>query len=168
MINGYDILKKMYPDFDEESRTPNGLDLRLGKVYEISNEAPSYGIYDDEKFIPEHIELPVEDLPRLGKKGWKLLPFRPYILEINRQVEIFDDSMQLYNPRSTLLRCGTAIMTAVGDAGYNGKLAFLFVNFSTRPFILEKGVRFSQLVDFDVKGSSISYDGDFQEEKYES
>jgi len=168
MINGYDVLKKIYPNFDEELRTPNGLDLRLGKVYELSEDAPSYGIYKDKKFIPEHIELMPEDLPRNGKKGWKLQPQRPYILEVDRQIKISNDSMQLYHPRSSLLRSATNVFTAVGDAGYNGKLAFLFINFHSRPFIMEKGVPFVQLIDFDVRGASIAYDGDFQEEEDES
>ena len=173
MINGSKILLSKYPEFDEDSRTPNGLDLRLGKVYELSEEYLLYGLYEDKKIIPEHILLPEEESnrKRLNKEkdtletvvGWTLEPNRPYILEVNEPITISKDSAQLYKPRSTLLRCGVTILTAVGDAGYNGHLAFLCINYSSRPFFIEKNVRFAQLIDFEIKGNDQLYDGDFQE-----
>ena len=166
MINGYDILKERYPDFDEDSRTPNGIDLRLGKVYELSEEFISYGIYEDKKMIPEHIEVMAEPLWMNDKYGWTLNPGRAYILEVDREIKINENSMQLYRPRSTLLRAGISLHTACGDAGYNGKLAFLCINNSNRPFRMEEGVRFAQMIDFEVKGASTQYDGDYQNDKH--
>ena len=165
MINGYEILKKRYPDVDEESRTPNGIDLRLGRVFELSDDDQVYGIYEDKKMIPDHCEIFPEKIGR-GKEGWILIPQRPYILEVADPIKIDENSAQLYRPRSTLLRSGVNLCTAVGDAGYNGKLAFLCINHSSRPFKMEKGVRFAQLIDFEVVGATIKYDGDFQNDKH--
>ena len=171
MINGYDILKEKYPDFDEDSRTPNGLDLRLGKVFKLAEDLDTYGIYDDQKNIPRHIEIKekplwtgIKDLE--GKVGWILEPGCSYILEVDREIKISENSMQLYRPRSSLLRSAISLHTAVGDAGYNGKLAFLCVNNSNKPFRMEKGVRFAQMIDFEIQGSSIQYDGDYQNDKH--
>ena len=175
MINGDLILRKKYKDFDEDSRTPNGLDLRLGKVYELSEELLAYGIYEDKKIIPTHFEVLPEEInaTRLNEEtgntenivGWYLQPNRPYIMEVDRQIKISDDSAQLYRARSTLLRCGVALYTATGDSSYNGHLSFLCINHSSRPFFMEKGVRFAQLIDFEVKDNSLKYDGDYQEKK---
>ena len=177
MINGDLILKNKYPDFDDESRTPNGLDLRLGNVYELSEEYLSYGLMENRKDIPEHIKVVPEKTgyryqDKNGEwhdniEGWFLYPGRPYILEVDRPIEISKDCAQLYRARSTLLRSGVALYTATGDSGYNGHLAFLCVNHSTRPFFMEVGVRFAQLIDFEVKENSLVDDGDFQERQEE-
>ncbi len=175
MINGDKILRERYPDFDEKSRTPNGLDLPLGKVFELSDEYLRYGLMKNRKDIPDHIEILPEPIGMRYKDddgnyvdnpiGWDLHPNRPYILQIEGQIKINDKSAQLYLPRSTLLRCGLALHTAVGDSGYNGHLAFLCTNYHTRPFFIEKGVNFAQLLDFEVKGNTLVYDGDFQEQE---
>ena len=162
MINGDKILREKYPDFDEDNRTPNGLDLQIGKVFELSDELLHYGLYKDKKEVPEQIELlPEEDAA--GHAGWFLQQLRPYILQVDRPIKIDENCAQVYKPRSTILRSGAALFTAVGDAGFNGHLSFLFVNFMPRPFFIEQGARFSQLLDLEVQGSSLVYDGDYQE-----
>lgn len=177
MINGNKILNKKYPNFDESCRTPNGIDLRLGKVYELNDAIESspnwfagYGLFNnkieqyvEEKELPERVEIRPKFLDCCHIEGWSLLPNKVYILEVDEPIKISDDSAQLYKPRSSLLRAGVVLHTAVGDAGYNGHLQFLCINHSHLPFFLEKGVRFAQLVDFEVKGVDIGYDGDYQE-----
>ena len=87
-------------------------------------------------------------------------------------MNIFSDSVnhnnaQFYLPRSTLLRAGVNVYTALGDLGYNGHLSFLVINHGYKPFFIQVGERFAQLVDFEVKGGSESYMGDYQEEEVE-
>lgn len=168
MINGYEVLEIKYPDFDQDSRTPNGIDLRLGTVYELKEDECLYGLMNDGKNVPSHQPKPIQQIGVHGGdiEGWVLLPNTPYILEVQNDIQISEDSMQTYYPRSTLLRSGCTLHTAVGDAGYHGKLAFLFINHSNTPFVLEKGVRFAQLVDHQLEGASILYDGDYQDNKH--
>ena len=178
MINGDLTLKKKYNDYDEKNYTPNGLDLQLGQVYElndnITQEYPypvQYGLFKQplpqyelkEKQLPEHHRIPSKFLDCTNIEGWSLLPNKVYILETDRQIQISPDSAQLYKPRSTLIRGGVYIYTATGDSGYNGYLSFMCINHSNQPFFLEKGVRFAQLIDFQVTDNSIVYDGDYQE-----
>ena len=55
-------LRKIYSDFDDEQFTPNGVDLRLGKVYLPENISRGvFGITKGEKLIPQLIEIPPLD-----------------------------------------------------------------------------------------------------------
>lgn len=172
MINGDQILRERYKDIKDGDFTPNGIDLRLGQVYAINVGSKDnrygkyiYGLYEDKKDLPYFLPLSIEKGDN-DVKGWFLHPDKPYILEVQDSIKISDQSAQLYLPRSSLLRAGVTLHTAVGDRGYNGKLSFLAINHLNRPFFLEKGVRFAQLVDFELKASTQKYDGDYQNDKH--
>lgn len=172
MINGIDYLKKMYPNRDEKDYQPSGMDLRLGRVYYIDdNKNLVYGLYGGEKSIPAHVEARMSQIKLYSSSkeeeywGWTLEPNKPYICEVQEQIKIGDNNAQFYLPRSTLLRAGVNVYTALGDLGYNGHLSFLVINHGKRDFFIEKGERFAQLVDFEVRGGSESYDGDYQEKE---
>ena len=94
-----------------------------------------------------------------------LLQNKPYICQVKNQIKIGESNAQFYLPRSTLLRAGVNVYTALGDLGYNGHLSFLVINHGPRPFFIQEGERFAQLVDFEVRGGSESYDGDYQEKE---
>ena len=163
MISGIDYLKKMYPDRDDKDYQPSGLDLRLGKVFTLSPNQSLFpcGIYGGEKHIPKHKEM--ETVKMNGCDVWELYPDEPYICQVQEQIQIGSSNAQFYLPRSTLLRAGVNVYTALGDLGYNGHLSFLVINHGYTPFYIEKGERFAQLIDFEVRGGSESYDGDYQE-----
>ncbi|MBI3743598.1 MAG: deoxyuridine 5'-triphosphate nucleotidohydrolase, partial [Chloroflexi bacterium] len=50
--------------------------------------------------------------------------------------------------RSSLLRCGAALHTAVWDAGYSGRSESLMVVYNPAGFTLEHNARIMQLVFF--------------------
>lgn len=167
MINGNTILKEMYPDMDEEQYQSSGLDLKLGQIYELDDtphEVSNYGLFLDKKnnYDFRVVEFD-ESYLEYNRYVWMLLPNKPYLAEVENKISIGDVNAQSYFPRSTLIRNGVNVYTSWGDLGYNGYLKFLIINHSPRPYFLEKGVRFVQLVDFQVKGSDIKYDGDYQE-----
>ena len=163
MINGIDYLKKMYPNRDEKDYQPSGLDLRAGRVFEIDYSVPA-GLFNGQKKVPRHIELvPQKVFEYDAEECWVLEPHIPYIVEVDKQIQIGEKNAQFYLPRSTLLRSGVTVSTALGDLGYNGHLSFLVINHRHNVFILQKGERFAQLVDFEVKGGSELYNGDYQE-----
>lgn len=168
MINGIDYLKKMYPNRDDKDYQPSGMDLRLGKVFALDQNDDFYGLIDGEKYLPNHNYIK----PSLLKcreddyvAGWFLKPQIPYICQVKNQIKIGDKNAQFYLPRSSLLRAGVNVYTALGDLGYNGHLSFLVINHGAKPFFIGEGERFAQLIDFEVKGGSESYDGDYQEEE---
>ena len=161
MINGIKFLKQLYTNFDEKCYQPNGIDARLGQVYELGfDDETFYGISEDCKVLPEH--RPIEpDVYPLGI-GWLLEPHKSYILQVDRPIHINEDSAQFYLPRSSMLRMGLNIVTALGDSDFNGHLSFLGINETDSPLFLEKGVRFAQIIDFEVRGAGL-YNGAYQE-----
>ena len=166
MINGEEILKARYPDLNEDQYQPAGIDLTLGNLYGLKeNSLDLYGLFKNMKVLPDQEEL----LPRnvLIKGGlckvYTLAPGTAYIAKTNEKIEIDEYSAQFYLPRSSLLRAGVSVQTALGDPGFHGHLSFLIVNHSPVPFMLEKGVRFAQLVDFTCAAIKNKYDGDYNE-----
>lgn len=166
MINGEKILRERYPEFDDECFQPGGLDLRLGKIeeFDVGNNK-FYGIIDGLKVIPDRSELVMNALSVDGqiKNVYSLRPNVPYIATVQNKIKIDKNSLQFYKPRSSLLRCGTNVMTAIGDNGYFGSLSFFIMNYLPVDFVITRGERFAQLVDIRVDGAINEYDGDYQE-----
>ncbi len=73
--------------------------------------------------------------------------------------------MALARPRSSLLRCGVSVHTAVWDAGYSGRSQSLMVVYNPQGFKIHKNSRFMQLVFFYLNGEvTEGYKGIFQGE----
>ncbi len=168
MINGNEVLMRKYPDVENEQIQSSGLDLKIGALYELDNEPGVYGLFKDEKKSHRLVKRLPYDKCDNHEECWMLLPNKPYLAEVENEIKISNDSAQAYFPRSTLLRNGINVYTAWGDAGYNGKLMFLLINHGSMKFYIEKGIRFAQLVDFQVEGSSKEYDGDYQNDKHKN
>ena len=158
MIIGEKELRKMYPELDDDQYQPNSIDLKLGKVYEImSSDSEVYGLYDGEKHIPNKVEICYP-----YKNRYVLYPNKPYWLEIEPKIEIPKDIAQFYLPRSSLLRMGVTLHTALGDSGFNGHLMFLAINHTPYNINLAKGERIATAINFEVDSAGL-YDGDYNE-----
>ena len=72
--------------------------------------------------------------------------------------------MALGRPRSSLLRCGVTVNTAVWDAGYSGRSQSLLVVYNPLGFRLQKDARVVQLVFFRLTGETKGYQGKYQGE----
>ena len=87
-----------------------------------------------------------------------------YIITYNEVVHLPKNIMALGRPRSSLLRCGVTVGTAVWDAGYEGRSQSLLVVYNYRGFRVEKNARITQLVFFTLTGDSEGYSGIYQGE----
>lgn len=166
MINGEKVLRDKYPGLDENQYQPAGIDLRLGKLMILSEKEEVYGIADSIKQLPNHIEVPETAVTIKNSSletGWLLEPHQIYIGVTKEKIQINSDCAQIYLPRSSLLRAGVDVRTALGDPGFRGHLSFLLINHSNKPFFIKKDDRFAQLVDFEVMGTIKDYDGDYNE-----
>ena len=72
--------------------------------------------------------------------------------------------MALATPRSSLLRCGVTVNTAVWDTGYSGRSQSLLVVYNPRGIRLEKNARIVQLVFFTLDRETEGYRGAYQGE----
>jgi dUTP pyrophosphatase len=72
--------------------------------------------------------------------------------------------MALARPRSSLLRCGVNIGTAVWDAGYSGRSQSLMLVYNPSGFRVQKDARVAQLVFMTLTAETDSYAGKYQNE----
>lgn len=167
MIMGFKDIKSLYPNLDRDDYQPNSLDLRLDKICEIplALDEGVVGIFDSTKLIPRPKEIEKEEL--YGISGYVLQPKTSYIAFVkgnkeDGKMEIPKNIAQFYLPRSTLLRCGVSLDTALGDSGFVGHLQFLITNNSLNPFFISANERIATCISFEVKNGTL-YDGDYNE-----
>jgi dUTP pyrophosphatase len=164
---------------DSEQVQPNGVDLRLGAVFEqvepgrIGTDGKTVGERrevepvnesgddadeaDDETDADEaNGETDAED----GTDVYRLDP-GGYVVRYADTVRIPDGHVGFLYPRSSLLRNSCMLDTAVWDAGYEGVGEGLLEVY--HPVELERDARIAQLVLAEAAHAD-TYDGDYQRE----
>lgn len=135
---------------------PCGLDVTLGAVFQLT-EAGRVGI--DERHVPDRVPLAFDFW------GWLHLTPGTYMIQLNETVRLPLDVMALGRPRSTMLRCGATLHTAVWDPGYAGKSECLLEVHNPAGIELQKDARVMQLVFFRLEQPTGSgYSGRYQGE----
>ncbi len=142
----------------EQQLQPNGFDLSLREVSALASSG-SIGADPDQRELSE-----LEDL-QFSSDGWLLLSPGPYLITFNEVVNLPLDVMALGRPRSSLLRSGVSVHTAVWDSGYRGRSQSLLVVHHPGGYRLQKGASLMQLVFFQLSTAvSQGYQGRFQSE----
>jgi len=98
------------------------------------------------------------------KAGFLDLAPGVYMITYNEIVHLPKDIMALGRPRSSLLRCGVGVGTAVWDAGYEGRSQSLLIVHNPHGFRVQKNARILQLVFMTLTGESEGYQGIYQGE----
>ena len=135
---------------------PNGVDLRLESVWTTVGPG-RLGILNDERVLPERREVRADG-------DWYTLEPGSYVIRLLETVTLPCSVMAFGRPRSTLLRCGVAIHTAVWDAGYSGRSEALLVVYNPAGFRVRRGARVLQLVFVGLDAPTRPYDGRYQDE----
>ncbi|MCX8172893.1 MAG: deoxyuridine 5'-triphosphate nucleotidohydrolase, partial [Archaeoglobaceae archaeon] len=86
---------------------PNGFDCTLKSVARFKS-AGKIDFENKERVLPETEEL--------GFEKWIFLSPGVYKAVLNEVIKLDDDLMAIAKPRSTLVRCGVNVLTAVWDA----------------------------------------------------
>ena len=143
-------------DLDEQVQA-NGFDLTLRDIA-VPQSAGSIPVSNIQRVLP--------DLSPLVFDGLGCIDLVPgtYIITYNEIVNLPKNIMALGRPRSSLLRCGVTVGTAVWDAGYSGRSQSLLVVYNTRGFRVQKNARLTQLVFLELTGESDGYNGFYQGE----
>jgi len=130
---------------------PNGVDLRLGAVFE---QTTAGRIGRDGKTIGDRREVEPDDgVYRLEPGG--------YVVQYADRVHIPEEHVGFLYPRSSLLRNSCMLETAVWDAGYEGRGEGLLEVY--HEVELERDARIAQLVLAEANHES-EYDGSYQGE----
>ncbi len=149
-------LIESYPNLDEQLQ-PNGFDLTLREVALLQSSG-KIAIRDAERRLPEAALLAFNGL------GFIDLVPGIYSITYNEIIHMPRNVMALARPRSSLLRCGVSVGTAVWDAGYSGRSQSLLVVYNTRGFRVQKNARIVQLVFLWLSRETTGYQGVYQHE----
>jgi dUTP pyrophosphatase len=165
VLSGRDIRRLMerkpplvegWIDLDEQVQA-NGFDLTLRDVA-VMQTAGRITAANSQRVISDLSPLVFD-----GTDGIDLIP-GTYIITYNEIVHLPKNIMALGRPRSSLLRCGVNVGTAVWDAGYEGRSQSLFMVYNNRGFRVQKNARITQLVFFELTGETEGYRGIYQGE----
>ncbi len=148
-----------YIDLDRQLQ-PCGFDLSLGSVHALEGMG-SVDFTNLERRLPS--TAPLEPDP----EGWFNLPMGSYLVVYNEVVRLPLDIAAVARPRSTLLRCGASLETALWDPGYEGRSSSLLAVHNPRGIRLRRGARIAQLIFFRVGGVEEGYRGAYQGERLE-
>jgi dUTP pyrophosphatase len=96
--------------------------------------------------------------------GYVHLPPGIYSITYNEVVNIPSHLIAIAAPRSSLLRCGVSINTAIWDAGYSGRSESLLIVFHQQGFKVQKDARILQLVFLQLNKQTVHYSGSYQGE----
>jgi len=141
----------------EEQVQPNGIDLTLREVSMLQSSG-KIAVKDNQRLV--------SDVAPLVFDGLNFIDLMPgaYIITYNEIIHLPKNVMALATPRSSLLRCGVTINTAVWDAGYSGRSQSLMVVYNPRGFRLQRNARIVQLVFLQLTQKTEGYQGAYQGE----
>ena len=141
----------------ETQLQPNGFDLTLREIA-LLETAGRIAASDQQRRVSDLAPLVFDGL------GFIDLVPGPYLITYNEIVHLPINVMALARPRSSLLRCGVTVGTAVWDAGYSGRSQSLLVVYNPRGFRLQRNARILQLIFLQLIQDTEGYRGVYQGE----
>ncbi len=141
----------------EEQVQPNGIDLTLREVALLQSSG-RIAVSNSQRLVSDLAPLVFDGL------GFMDLVSGAYIITYNEIVHLPKNVMALARPRSSLLRCGVTVNTAVWDAGYSGRSQSLMVVYNPQGFRLQRNARMVQLVFLRLTRETEGYRGAYQGE----
>lgn len=134
-----------------------GFDIRIGELYEVEGRG-FLGV--EERETPEIKSI--AKFEEKNQKKVKLLPRTYYLMKTIEKLNMPENLLALFTPRSTLYRSGVYILGGQTAPGYKGELTTGIYNFRDEEFELEMGARVMHIMFFEVKGETNLYRGQWQ------
>ena len=141
----------------EEQVQPNGFDLTVRETALLQSSG-RIAVSNNQRLVSDLAPLMFNGL------GFINLPPGAYIITFNEIVHLPKNIMALAKPRSSLLRCGVTVDTAVWDAGYSGRSQSLMVVYNSQGFRLQRNARVLQLIFLRLTEETDGYGGAYQGE----
>ncbi len=141
---------------DEKQLQQAGIDLTVATIHKFTS-AGTIDFSNEKRVLSNTEEVEKQD----GK--WILEP-GAYKIKYNEKVTIPNDCAALCFPRSTLLRCGCYILTALWDPGYVGRGESTLIVQNPHGLTLYENARVAQLIYIKLtKPTKHTYDGIYNE-----
>jgi dUTP pyrophosphatase len=135
-----------------------GMELTLQKVERFTSNGAL--AFDNQERV-----LPQTEIMNFDQSGWIQLAPGSYLVTFNEIVNIPRDVAALARARSSLLRCGAGLETALWDPGYRGRSQSLLVVYNSCGLRLKKNARLMQLIFLRLgKEAEKTYSGRYQGE----
>jgi dUTP pyrophosphatase len=136
-----------------------GVELTLNKIEGFESKG-AIAFDNKDRAIPKYYEVEFG-----GIGGFANLGQGVYIVTFNETVEVPLNMCAIARPRSSLIRMGVTVETAVWDPGYKGKSqACLMVN-NPKGFTVKKDARLIQLIFLALNdAAAVGYSGIYQHE----
>jgi len=145
---------------ERELKNPEGagFDIRIGELY----KAEGRGFLGIEERETPKIKL-ITKFDK-NKKSQKIIlkPKTYYLMKTVEKLNLPENLLAIFTPRSTLYRSGVYIFGGQTAPGYQGELTTGIYNFRDENFELEMGARVIHIMFFEVKGKSNLYRGQWQ------
>jgi dUTP pyrophosphatase len=142
----------------ERQFQPAGVDLSVESVW-VFEEAGSIDLDNKKRKLPKTRQL------AFGSDGSVHLSPGPYKLVFNELVDVPSDCAGIARSRSSLLRMGASVQTALWDPGYRGRSEALLLVSNPSGLTLHEHARVAQLSFIRLeKPSGETYEGKYQHE----
>ena len=152
------LVERIVPADSGKQSQPAGYDVTINKIFAYSKERYTLG-------LAKGINSDLVPVPLAGK--YFDLSEGAYFVELNEITTIPRDAIGILLPRSTLLRNGLDVRTALFDPGYSGQPKIMLV--CHRPARIERFARVGQLIIIKSDREFPSqYSGRYQGERAES
>jgi len=150
LVSGYVDLQKQLQ--------PAGFELTVGEMG-FFRSSGVIDFSDAKRKIPD-----VQTVDLSGRKS-KRIPAGAYVIRFNEKVCLPKDILSLIFPRSSLMRSGAILYTAVWDPGYEGRGQGLLCVFNKHGLTLYKNARAGQMIFIKLKKHvKEGYEGIYQRE----
>jgi dUTP pyrophosphatase len=146
-----------YIDLDKQLQ-PSGFDLSMESVEEFLGEG-AVDFSNKERVIANTKTIKTDD------EGWVHLAKGVYKIIYNEVVKMPMNVAAIARTRSTLLRNGAEVGTAVWDPGYEGRSSSMLTVHNPNGLRLKKDARVAQLIFFDTGNVEKGYSGIYQKER---
>jgi deoxycytidine triphosphate deaminase len=150
------LIKKIIGADSGKQEQPAGYDVSVNKIQSFPKSKHTLGIAKGENSTLQDVPL-VDDYFELNEPG-------AYFVDLNEITTIPKDAIGILLPRSTLLRNGLDVRTALFDPGYSGQPKVMLV--CHRPARVQRFTRIGQLVIMKSdKEFASQYSGQYQGER---
>lgn len=150
---GKDIVKYIHPVPKQGQIQPNGVDIRIMKAYKFKSSTDAK-ILQNTVLKPSIYEIKSNNGAFCLKRG-------TYIVRYLEKITIPKGVAGLMMPRSSLMRCGSMLNTALWDSGYSGQgIGLLQVSV---PLTIEENATIGQIIFIPANKGEL-YSGQYMDE----